>query len=181
MKKLLRKLLKRQIASDGDRGTLKIAALFEVKLEKHDKQNFQARPEDGGQGRFLPALADAEGFRREWQGDTVFAMQLNDHNGVQLLRVSSDSFEDVSRQMGDRIRDDYFARVRQLETIRNDYDEYLRISHQRDLLVQFLQSKPRFASDLAAILGQQRPAMKELTEEEAKRITVQVESGEADV
>jgi len=93
-------------------GTGTVTATFPVKIDRFDREKFQA------EGHFVPRMVDAEQRPREWEGPIVFVAtifhELRDAMGtlqsrVQVLRVLADTPEELQRLMGLRIRETFFA------------------------------------------------------------------------
>ena len=110
-----------------------ISVPFLATHEIHDREQYQNHS-----GRFLPGLTDTQGYRREWRGKIVHALQLN-HRDKQILRVLSDSQQDAERLLSQCIQDEFFRLAGNEETAKFQYDAFIRISFEHGLMMKALE------------------------------------------
>jgi hypothetical protein len=118
--------------SDGvGRATLIALGNFPVEVERHDKARFQK------DGHFVPAMVDANGFRRDWDGPLVFCgtiwQEVRDVQGQltgrnQVLRVLADTPQELLRLFDLNIRDTFFA-LWQAQQLQANTFERMRVEH----------------------------------------------------
>ena len=113
------------------RATLIALGNFPVEVERHDKARFQK------DGHFVPAMVDANGFRRDWDGPLVFCgtiwQEVRDVQGQltgrnQVLRVLADTPQELLRLFDLNIRDTFFA-LWQAQQLQANTFERMRVEH----------------------------------------------------
>lgn len=94
-------------------------------------------------GHFVPAMKDTNGFRRQWDGCTVYFLTLNViRKGVpplQTLRIVADSPEECQRLMIQAIQDTLFANWAHEQQANFDRAQWLELNERRNQFSEFLQ------------------------------------------
>lgn len=91
-------------------------------------------------GHFLAGLKDKQGKRREWKGKTVHVLVLH-YKDQEVLRIMSDSLEDVRRLMAIEILRHFFALFSADYNREFTYNAFQRVNEERNALMQYLIGK----------------------------------------